>query len=179
MDNVPEENSCSFSHDTQTPRNSGIDKIRPGNSGGDQRPKGRSSSPAPNLKAKQTDGQKRRQRGTFGQKKSDSASIKKTVVCVLASTPRVKITILKKDAKMATMSIPTCGGEGKPNKKSRKGRAKGSVPRLKESAKLRCVSQHSHPRHKFKIRGRKGPSRGIIQKCAPHGRSPCAPKFEE
>ena len=26
---------------------------------------------------------------------------------------------------------------------------------------------------------RKGPSRGLIQKCAPHERSPCAPKFEE
>ena len=33
--------------------------------------------------------------------------------------------------------------------------------------------------HQFKIRERKGPSRGIIQKCAPHERSPCAPKFGE
>ena len=33
--------------------------------------------------------------------------------------------------------------------------------------------------HQIKIRERKGPSRGIIQKCAPHGRSPCAPKFGE
>ena len=29
------------------------------------------------------------------------------------------------------------------------------------------------------IRERNGPSRGIIQKCEPHERSPCAPKFEE
>ena len=33
--------------------------------------------------------------------------------------------------------------------------------------------------HQIKIRERKGPSRGIIQKCAPHERSPCAPKFED
>ena len=33
--------------------------------------------------------------------------------------------------------------------------------------------------HQMKIRERKGPSRGIIPKCAPHERSPCAPKFEE
>ena len=32
---------------------------------------------------------------------------------------------------------------------------------------------------KKKTRERKGPSRGIIQKCAPHQRSPCAPKFGE
>ena len=30
-----------------------------------------------------------------------------------------------------------------------------------------------------KIPERNGPSRGIIQKCAPHERNPCAPKFEE
>ena len=33
--------------------------------------------------------------------------------------------------------------------------------------------------HQIKIRERKGPSRGIIQKCAPHERSLCEPKFEE
>ena len=33
--------------------------------------------------------------------------------------------------------------------------------------------------HQIKIRARKGPSRGLIQKCAPHERSPCAPKFED
>ena len=32
---------------------------------------------------------------------------------------------------------------------------------------------------KKKLGERKGPSRGIIQKCAPHERSPCAPKFED
>ena len=33
--------------------------------------------------------------------------------------------------------------------------------------------------HQIKIRERKGPSRGIIQQCEPHERSPCAPKFWE
>ena len=56
------------------------------------------------------------------------------------------------------------------------------------------VSQDSHPRigikssrqilqkargTKKKIRRRKGPSRGVIQKCEPHERNPCASKFEE
>ena len=73
---------------------------------------------------------------------------------------------------------------------------------LKESTQLSYVSQDSLPRfsilrepgklgskhavkfskgiwHQIKIRERKGPSRGIVQKCAPHERSPCAPKFEE
>ena len=65
-----------------------------------------------------------------------------------------------------------------------------------------CVSQGSYPRtsvlrepgtlgskhtvkfskgtwHLIEIRERNGASRGIIQKCAPHERSPCALKFEE
>ena len=33
--------------------------------------------------------------------------------------------------------------------------------------------------HRIKIRETTGPSRGIFQKCAPHERGPCAPKFEE
>ena len=36
--------------------------------------------------------------------------------------------------------------EGKPNKKSKKGGAKGSVAILKESIELGCVSQDSYPR---------------------------------
>ena len=92
--------------------------------------------------------------------------------------------------------------EGKPNKKSKKGCAKGSVAILKESFQLGCVSQDSCPRtsiqrepgrlgskhaakfskgtwHQIKIRERTGPSRGVIQQCASHGRSLCAPSFEE
>ena len=32
--------------------------------------------------------------------------------------------------------------------------------------------------HHIKIRERKGPSRGVDQKCEPHERNPCAPTFE-
>ena len=90
----------------------------------------------------------------------------------------------------------------KPSKKSKKGGAKGSDAILKESTQLGCASRDSYPRksilrepgrlgskhavkfstgtwHQIKIRERNGPSRGIIQKCAPHESSPCAPKFEE
>ena len=89
-----------------------------------------------------------------------------------------------------------------PTRSRRKGGAKGSVAILKESLPLCCVSQYyysrksiprepgnweqntpSHspkaPGTKLKILERKGPSRGIIHKCAPHERSPCAPEFEE
>ena len=85
--------------------------------------------------------------------------------------------------------------------KSKKGGARGSVALLKESTQLGCVSQDSYPRksslrelgkfgsthgvkfskdtwQKIKNSGKKGPSQGIIQKCEPHERSPCAPKFE-
>ena len=81
--------------------------------------------------------------------------------------------------------------EEKPNKKSKKGGAKGPVAMLKELAQMNCVSQDPHPKkstlrkegelgsihkiqfsrstwHHIKIRERKGPSLGIIQKCEPH-----------
>ena len=84
--------------------------------------------------------------------------------------------------------------EEKPSKKSKRGGAKGLVAFLKESTQLGCESQDSYPRksilrepgilgskhtvkfstatwHRIKIRERKGPSRGIIPKCARHGRS--------
>ena len=90
----------------------------------------------------------------------------------------------------------------KPNKKSQKGGAKGSVAMLNESTQFGCVSQDSYPRksilrepgmlgakhaiefsksswHQIKNRERKGPSRGIILKCAPHERILCAQKFED
>ena len=68
---------------------------------------------------------------------------------------------------------------------SKKGGAKRSVVSLKESTQPGCVSQDSEggklgSRHaRIKIRERRCPSRGIIQKCEPHERSPCAPKFGE
>ena len=33
--------------------------------------------------------------------------------------------------------------------------------------------------HHSKIREREGPSREIFQKCEPHERNPCVPRFEE
>ena len=90
--------------------------------------------------------------------------------------------------------------DGKPNKKSKKGGAKGSIALLKESTQLGCASQDSYSRksilrdegklgskhavqfskgtrHQIKFWERKSPSQGIIQKCEPHDRRPCAPKF--
>ena len=68
------------------------------------------------------------------------------------------------------------------------------VAMLKELAQTNCVSQDLHPKKKdnweavtrynsheapdtTKIMERKGPSPGIIQKCEPHERSPCAQKI--
>ena len=89
---------CSFSHD----------KIASGNRVKGQRPKGRSSSPAPNSKAK-TDGKEQRWR--FWHEKSDSMPIqdffkkKKNPHVNFGIFPYVRITGLKKDAKMATNVI--------------------------------------------------------------------------
>ena len=92
--------------------------------------------------------------------------------------------------------------EEKPNKRSKKGGAKGKVSLLKESTQLGCTSQDSYPRqsilhepenlgskhavkfskgtwHQSKIRERKRPSQGVVRKGAPHERGPCAPKFRE
>ena len=65
------------------------------------------------------------------------------------------------------------------------GVSKDSYPRksiLREPGKLgskHTVQFSKDTWHQIKIRERKVPSRGIIQKCAPHERSPCAPKFEK
>ena len=73
---------------------------------------------------------------------------------------------------------------------------------LKDLTHMNCVSQDPHPKksilrkegqlgsihkvqfsrstwHHIKNRERKGISLGIIQKCEPHERCPCAPKFAE
>ena len=93
--------------------------------------------------------------------------------------------------------------EEKPSKKSQKGGANGSVALLQESIQLVWVclkiliredvlyvnldcwdrnTPSNSPRArgtKLKTRERKGPSRGIVQKCAAHERSRCVPKFED
>ena len=53
-----------------------------------------------------------------------------------------------------------------------------SEERRKIGIKTRC----QFPKgtwHQIKIRARKGPTQGIIQKCEPHECSPCASRFEE
>ena len=89
--------------------------------------------------------------------------------------------------------------EENPNKRSQKGGAKGPVAILKSlhswvvylkifiRERLFHANQGDWDRntgkfskgtwHQIEIRERKGPSRGIIQKCAPHERSLWAPKF--
>ena len=73
--------------------------------------------------------------------------------------------------------------EGKLNKRSKKGGANGSVTTYPRKSFQRepgiLGSKHAvkfsrAPGTKLKIRERKGPSRGIIPKCAPQERSPCA-----
>ena len=116
--------------------------------------------------------------------------------------PYVRITSLTKVVYMATNAISDMLRQMEsPTRSRRKVLAKGPVAILKESIQLGWVSQDSYPRksllrqsenlgskravkfsegtwHLTKIRERKGPSRGLIQKCAPHGRSPCALKFK-
>ena len=104
---------------------------------------------------------------------------------------------------MATNAISdTLRQKESPTRSQRKKVKKKSVASWKESTQLGCVSPDSYPRksilrelrklgtkhavkfskgtwHQIKIRERKGPSRSIIQKCALHERSLCAPNFEE
>ena len=156
--------SCSSCHEL----------LASGNKGKGQRRKGRSSSPASHSKAKLTDGE--------GQKSSQGSGNKHE-----NSSDESEIPCRFKFCKNPSES------EGKANKKSKKGGAKGSVATLKESVQLGCVCQVSCSRksilreqrrlgskhtvkfskgtwHQIKIRERKGPSRGINQKCPLHER---------
>ena len=81
----------------------------------------------------------------------------------------------------------------KPNKKSKKGGAKQEVDKqeVEERSLYSCVmylkilirenlfNVNLEYWDQNTLRERKGPSRGIIQKCAPHERGSCAPKFED
>ena len=119
---------------------------------------------------------------------------------ILGTLPCVLITSLNQDANMATnANSDTMRLMGSPSKTSKK----RSVALLEDSYTIcLCVSRFSSekifstekgeywdqiapssfPRargHHIKIRESKGPSRGIIQKCEPHERNPCAFGFEE
>ena len=77
--------------------------------------------------------------------------------------------------------------EEKPNKKSKKGGAKGSVAKLKNWHKriayLRILIRRSRFYGKDDnweaVTRFKSHDAGIVQKCEPHERSPCAPKFAD
>ena len=145
--------SCSFSHDIQAYGNSGKSQTR----------KGRSSSLASHSKVKQTDGEGQKSSQGSGSKQENSFD-KSELPCrfKFCKNPSCKFwhppVCLNYWSEKGCVHGDKCHcrhveAEGKPNKKS-----KGT-------------------RHRIKIREGKGPSRGIIQKCAPHERSPCAPKF--
>ena len=181
MDNVREETACSFSHD----------RPASGDSGGGQRRKGRSSSSAPNSKAKTKSSK------TSGNRKESSSEKMSEIPCrynffklkarhfKIGILPCVVTASLKRWCKYGrTCFFRHVEAEEKPSKKSKKGGAKGSVELLKESTQLGCVSEGSYPRksflrekgklgskhavkfsksiwHQIKIRERKGPSRGM------------------
>ena len=177
--------SCSFSHHTQAS----------GNSVERQRRKGRSSSPASHSKAKQTDGEGQKSSTGSGKKEENSLD-KSEIPCRFKFCKNPSCKFWHPPVCQNYKSEKGCvygnkchfrndEAEGKPNRRSKKGGAKGPVATLKESIQLGCVSQDSYPRnskgtwHQVQIRETKGPSRGIIQKCAPLERSHCAPKFGE
>ena len=193
--------SCSFSHDIQAS----------GNSGKGQRRKGRSSSPASHSKTKQTARDKNPHRDQGVNRKNHLKRMK--IPCRFKFCTKPSCSLWHPPVCQNYKSEKGCvygdkchfrhvEAEGKPNKRSKKGGAKGSVAILKESIQLGCVSQDSYQRnsilrevgklgsnhavkfskgtwHQRKIREKKGPSRGIIKKCVPHEHSPCAPKCGE
>ena len=133
---------------------------------------------------------------------ADSNSVKKPSYVSSGILPCVRITSSKKDVHGNKCHFRHVEAEGKPDKKLKGGGAEGSVAILKESIQLGCVSQDSYPRksiqrepgilgskhavkfskgtwHHINFRERKGPSQGIIEKCEPHERGPCAPQFED
>ena len=183
--------SCSFSHD----------RLVQGDLYGGQRRKGRSSSPAPNSEAKTDGGEEKNPRKQVERKQAERKALQtmgakfravtknvKTRHVDLGILPCVKTTSLRLDAcleehvssDMFRLSESPAKSEG----------AKGSVAFLKESTQFGCVTRDSYPRksilreeghtwHQIETQERQGPSRGIIPKCAPHERSPCAPNFGE
>ena len=105
------------------------------------------------------------------------------------SLPCVWKTSLKKDAYTATKRpFPTCSGR-RPNGRSKKGGAKGSVSLWKESTQVGCVSQSSYPRYFYlttpsnslKATGNKTKfgKDEVLLKCAAHDCSLHSPKFED
>ena len=102
-----------------------------------QRRKRRSSCPASHTKAKQTDGEEQQSSQGSGNKQENSCRF--PPVCLNYKSEKGCVHGDKGHFRHVE-------AEGKPNKKSKKGGAKGSVAILKESIQLGCVSQKINPR---------------------------------
>ena len=147
--------------------------------GCDQRQEGQSSSPEPKAKA-QTDGRTpSKSSGSWGESASGTGDVAKNA-----------------ESDMWRLM----GSKAKKSKKSGCERISGLIKGV--YARVSCVSRFSSekihsaerkemwhqitpsnaPRARWyhsKTRERKGPSRGVVHKCEPHERNPCAPRFEE
>ena len=141
--------SCSFSHDIQAS----------GNRGQGQRRKGRSSSPASHSKAKQTDGEGQKSSQGSGSKQENSMD-KSEIPCRFrfCTNPSCKLwhtpVCLNYKSEKGRAHGDKCHfrhveAEGKPNKKSKKGGAKGSVAIKKASIQSSRVSLDSYQRKIF------------------------------
>ena len=178
--------SCGFSHE-----------LASGNRGGGQRRKGQSSSPAPNSKAKTDGEVEKpsKESGNIDESSSDKKEqhsvpiqklLKKSRLVVFWHPPVCQNYKSKTGCTFGNKCyFRDVEADKKPSKKSKNG-----VALLKESLQLGCASQDSYPRksilreqgklgsnrtvkftndtcHQIKNLERKGPSRGIIQKCEP------------
>ena len=102
--------------------------------------------------------------------------------------PCVRLTSLKKDVYMATnaISVMLRQKESPKVKERRCKRISCDIEGVHTTGL--CISRFLSEKNTWsnspnapgtKILERKGPSRGIIRKCAPHERSPCPPEFGE
>ena len=142
MDNVPRELIVVSSHDL----------LASGHKGKGQRRKGRSSSPASHSKAKRTDGEEHKSSQGSGNKQENSRD-KSEIPCRLkfCKNPSCGFwhpsVCLNNKSEKRLKHGDKCHfrhvePDGKPNKKSKKGGAKGSVALLKESTQLGlCISR--------------------------------------
>ena len=143
-------------------------KIRHLETGAMLRAKGQSSSPAPTSKAR-TDGEtplkvQATEEKAFQTKRGRvPCRCRKCNYPLLAHSRVLKNTSLRRDASMATNTL----FEKVHSKERRKFGSNHAVKFTKRTW------------HQIKILERNGLSRGIIHKCEPHERSPCAPSFEE
>ena len=187
--------SCSFSHDTQNS----------GNRGQGQRRKGRSSSPASHSKAKkkQTDGEGQKS-SQKSRNKQENSLVTSEIPCrfKFCKNPSCKFwhpsVCQNYKSEKGCVYGDTCHfrhieAEGNPAKSRRKEVRKDQLrcwrslynwvvyfKILIRDSPFHCNLGIEKRRQILQWHlERKGPSRGIIQKCAPHERSPCAPKFEE